>query len=242
MKNSRTTKILIMCGGKGRRLGKVGKMLPKCLMKIKDKAILDLKLRNYLRQGFRDFILCIGHKGDLVKKAVAHFGIPSIRCAFSKGPEPAGILKRLYMARDLFEQNVILTYGDTYADMDIKELLNVHRRDRNEATIVVAPIQSPFGLVEFDKNQKAVSFKEKPILNYYIGYGVINKSALDLVPPKVIDMPDGEGIVTFYKILLAMGKLGVFYHPGFQITFNTEDELKIAQEKIVSFYTTREQQ
>jgi hypothetical protein len=78
-------------------------------------------------------------------------------------------------------------------------------------------------------------------LNYYIGYAVINRSALDIVPQKVIDMPDGQGIVTFYKILMALGKLGVFYHSGFQMTFNTEDEINIAQEKMIHFYTSREQ-
>ena len=77
-------------------------------------------------------------------------------------------------------------------------------------------------------------------MNYYIGYAVINKSALELVSHKIIDMPDGEGLVMFYKILMAMEKLGAFYHSGLQITFNTEDELRIVQEKFINFYTARE--
>ena len=57
---------------------------------------------------------------------------------------------------------------------------------------------------------------------------------------KIIEMPDGDGLVMFYKILMAMEKLGTFFHSGLQITFNTEKELKLAQKQIIDFYTIRE--
>lgn len=228
-----------MCGGRGKRLGKLTEKLPKPLMKIGEKTVLELKLRNYIQQGFNDFIICIGYKGSLIKEAIEKFNFSS-SCKFSDEGEPAGILKRLYAAKDLFDERVILTYGDTYTDINLLQLSETHIRSDNEATIVIAPIQNPFGLVEFDKNSKVTYFKEKPILNYYIGYAIINKSALELIPQKVINMPDGEGLVMFYKILMAMEKLGAFYHSGLQITFNTEDELKIMQEKFIDFYTARE--
>jgi len=228
-----------MCGGRGKRLGKLTENFPKPLMKIGDKTILELKLRNYIHQGFSNFILCVGYKGDLIKKAVEKFDC-SGNFEFSDEGEPAGILKRLYVAKDLFCEKVIVTYGDTFTDINLLQLFETHVKSDNEATIVVAPIQNPFGLVEFDKSSKVTYFKEKPILNYYIGYAVINKSALELIPQKIIDMPDGDGLVTFYRILMAMEKLGAFYHSGLQITFNTEDELKRVQEKFVDFYTARE--
>ena len=69
---------------------------------------------------------------------------------------------------------------------------------------------------------------------------MLNKTAFDYAPARVIDMPDGKGLVTFYKILMAMEKLGVYYHSGLQITFNTEDELKVAEKQLVQFYTSSE--
>jgi len=229
-----------MCGGKGRRLGKIGEMSPKALIKIKNKTILEWKLHHYLKQGFKDIIICLGYKGEMIKQAVDGLDLPA-EYTFSWGGEPAGILKRIHVAKKAFRDEVILTYGDTFAEINLRGLLKTHRLGGYEATIVVAPIKSPFGLVEFNKSGTVSSFNEKPVLNYYIGYAVINKSALDIVPQKVIDMPDGQGIVTFFKILMSMGKLGVSYHAGFQITFNTEDEIKVAEEKMVSFYTSREQ-
>ena len=58
---------------------------------------------------------------------------------------------------------------------------------------------------------------------------------------KIIDLPDGEGLVIFYKILMAMQKLGVFNHTGLQVTFNTQEELKSAEKELIQFYTTPEE-
>jgi NDP-sugar pyrophosphorylase family protein len=232
-------KILIMCGGRGKRLGSLTQKNPKPLMQIGDKTILELKINNYIKQGFDDFIVSIGYKGELIKKAVCGYEFES-NIIFSDAGEEAGMLERLYSAKEYFSEKVILTYGDTYTNIDLDRLLKAHEKSDNEATIVVAPIQNPFGLVGFDDNNKVTYFREKPVLNYYIGYAVINKSAFDLIPQKIVELPDGEGLVTFYKILVAMEKLGLFHYSGMQITFNTEKELKLAREKFIDFYTTRE--
>jgi glucose-1-phosphate cytidylyltransferase len=232
--------ILIVCGGKGRRLGKIGQTVPKALITIKNKTILEWKLRHYLKQGCRDFIFCLGYKGNMIREAVKSFNIPAT-FTFSEGGEPVGILKRIYIAKKFFNDEVIVTYGDTFAEINLLKLIREHRKNKHGATIVVAPIKSPFGLVEFSLTGTVQKFDEKPILNYFIGYAVISKHALDMAPRKVIDMPDGKGIVTFFKILMSLGKLGALYYPGFQITFNTEDEVRIAREKMISFYTNKEQ-
>ena len=232
-------KILIMCGGRGRRLGELTDQLPKPLLRLNNQSILEMQIERYFQQGFNRFIVCIGYKGELIKEALKKMS-PKVHVDFSDAGENAGILERLYTAKDHFDDQVLMTYGDTFADIELARFIEEHKNRDNEATIVVAPAQNPFGLVEFDGNNKATFFDEKPILKYYIGYAIINKSAFDLIPPKVINMPDGEGLVVFYRILLAMRKLGVFYHPGLQITFNTRKELKEAEEKLVRFYTVPE--
>lgn len=232
-------KILIMCGGRGKRLGKFTETMPKPLVKITDKSLLEFKLEEYLRQGFREFIFCIGYKGDAIRRTVMRFSDVA-RMEFSDAGIGAGMLERLYVARNLFHDQVLMTYGDTFTDIELEQFCKIHQTNDNDVTIVVAPIENPFGLVEFDRNYKVTYFKEKPILNYYIGYAIINKSAFDFISEKVITMPDGEGLVTFYKILMAMNKLGVYYHSGLQVTFNTPEELVEAKNKIIRFYTTNE--
>ncbi len=230
-----------MCGGRGRRLGSLTEMIPKPLVKIRDKTILQIKIEQYCRQGFKDFIFCIGYKGEMIKEEIANIAL-DINPQFSNAGEEAGILERLYTSKDFFDDYVLMTYGDTFTDIDLNDLIQAHLKSGNEATIVAAPIQNPFGLVEFDQEKRMTLFDEKPVLKYYIGYAVINKTAFDFVSAKVIHMPDGEGLVTFYKFLMAIKKIGVYYHPGVQITFNTRQELKIAREKINRFYTTAEEE
>ncbi len=232
-------KILIMCGGRGRRLGSLTEQFPKPLIKLNKRTILEIKLEEYIHQGFDQIVFCIGYKGDLIRKKIAQSNL-DIRAEFSDAGEDAGILGRLYHARELFDDQVLMTYGDTFSNIELSRFIAKHQSSDNEATIVVAPIQNPFGLVEFDHNNKVTYFKEKPVLSYFIGYSIVNKSAFDLIPPKIFSLPDGEGLVMFYKILLAMEKLGVDYHSGMQITFNTPEELKSAEEQLVRFYTTSE--
>lgn len=237
---SNLRKIAIMCGGKGRRFGKLANKIPKPLVRIKDKTILQMKIEKYIEQGFDEFIICIGYKGDLIREFVEKSDFSSM-VKFSDAGESAGILKRLHVAKESLDERILITYGDTYSNINLPKLVETHDGNSNEGTIVVAPIMSPFGLVEYDGNGKVTSFREKPVLNYYVGYAVINKSAFDLIPKEVIDMPDGEGLVTCFRILMAMERLGVYYYPGLQITFNTENKLRIAENKLVEFYTSREE-
>ncbi len=222
-------------------MGKLTELIPKPLVKIQNKTILQIKIEQYYRQGLNNFIFCIGYKGRMIRDEISGLAL-DINSQFSDAGEQAGILERLYTARELFDKYVVMTYGDTFTDIDLNDFVQTHLKSGNEATIVAAPIQNPFGLVEFDQDKIMTLFDEKPVLKYYIGYAIINKSAFDFVSSKIISMPDGEGLVTFFKFLMALKKIGVYYHPGVQITFNTRQELKIAREKINRFYTTAEEE
>jgi len=218
-------------------MGRLSEKVPKPLMKIRNQTILEMKIRKYIEQGFNNFVLCIGYKGDLIRKLISDKDF-SNKIIFSEAGSRAGILKRIISAKDLFSDYVLITYGDTYSNIDLSDLAASHCKNNNEATIVVAPIKSPFGLVEYDNNNRVTYFKEKPVLNYYIGYAAINKNALDKTPNKIINKPDGEGLIEFYNMIMLGKKLGVYYHDGLQVTFNTEDELSLAKEKLIKFYTS----
>ena len=62
-----------MCGGKGRRLGKLGEKIPKPLVEVKGKTILEMKLDEYIKSGFYDFILCTGYKSEMIRDAVRKY-------------------------------------------------------------------------------------------------------------------------------------------------------------------------
>jgi NDP-sugar pyrophosphorylase family protein len=232
-------KILIMCGGQGKRLGRLTEHVPKPLIRLHGKTILQIKLEEYRRQGFSEFIFCLGYKGEMIREEVRRLNL-GITTEFSDAGEQAGILLRLHHARTLFDERVLMTYGDTYTNIDLSRFIASHASGRQSVTIVTAPIRSPFGLVETDEDGVATFFKEKPILNYYIGYAIFNREALEAVPHDILHLPDGEGLVCFYKTLIAMKMLGVYDYTGLQITFNTPGELEFAKETLLQFYTNTE--
>ena len=232
-------KILVMCGGQGKRLGQLTEQVPKPLIRLHGKTILQIKLEEYCRQKFREVIFCIGYKGELIRDEIGRLGLP-ISAEFSEAGEKAGILQRLFHAKALFDDYVLMTYGDTYTNIDLSRFIAAHHHGTQSVTIVTAPIKSPFGLVEMDDGGCVTYFREKPVLNYYIGYAIINKDALNSVPENILHMPDGDGLVGFYKMLMSANKLGAYNHTGLQITFNTPDELKSAEKALFQFYTNTE--
>jgi NDP-sugar pyrophosphorylase family protein len=230
-----TVKIIIMCGGRGRRLEPLTSSIPKPLVEVGGESILKHKIEFYKTQGFRDYIFCVGYKSGLIVDAVKN--IRGINAEFSDAGESAGILERIEKVKEKIEGDAIVTYGDTFTDLDLNALLAGHCKSDSAVTIVTAPIVNPFGLVEIAPDSSVTSFKEKPVLNYYIGYHVVSRKAFDFVPQFVVNKPDGEGLVMFFKMLIGMGCLGSFEHSGTQITFNTMEEHKIAEEKIKKFFT-----
>ena len=234
--------ILILCGGRGKRMGKRSLVLPKPLQIINRKSILEHKIRYYYEQGIRKIIIAIGYKGKVIKENIDMIKFPEdLIIEYSDIGISAGILKRISSTVDLFDDNYILfSYGDTFTNLDINNLIKSHVTSDNDATIVVAPFRNPFGLIEFDSNYKIKSYKEKPILNYYIGYAIINKHIIETMEESLINMEDGNGIVCLYESLTYSNRLGAYYHKDLHITFNTPEELKIAKKDLGNFITIKE--
>ena len=122
-------KILVMCGGRGKRLRSLSDNIPKPLMNINKRTILEYKIEQYVNQGFNDFIFCVGYKGELIQTLVKQ--IHGIQSEFSDAGESAGILARLFFAKPLFDEQVLMTYGDTFTDLQLSSLLSEHQKGSN---------------------------------------------------------------------------------------------------------------
>lgn len=229
--------IVVMCGGRGRRMGKTTQKIPKSLVKLKGKSILEWKLEHYTMQSYKNFILCVGYQGDKLRRYIK----PKFKLAHihDSGLE-AGILRRLFNVKERMSPVTIVSYGDTFAKLDLDNLLLRHMENQTMITFVVAPTTNHFGIVNWDSNSKVTNFVEKPILNHFIGYFVINREALEYIPKKVIDLPDGEGIVTMFQILIAMKQAKIYEFEGLKFTINTPTELKDAKKIAGHFFTLEE--
>ena len=228
------TKIYILCGGKGKRMGKFTKKIPKPLLRVGKAPILQHKIDYYKSQGFKDFTFCVGYKANLVKKFVKK---RYKNCTFSDAGNTSGILKRIFVASNGTKFTSIISYGDTLAKINFKDLLNKHKKSKSVISLVVAPIKNPFGLVNWNTKNRVTLFEEKPILNHFIGYAVIEPKFFKYLPKNIINSKNGIGMVKAIKLLVSKKLVNVYKYNGLQLTINSVSELKEARSKIGKYIT-----
>ena len=227
-------KIIIVCGGKGKRMGKITKKRPKPLIKIGNKTLIEHKISYYKSQGIKKFIFCTGYKANLIRNFLVK-KIPG--AVFNNAGLNTGILKRIFSIKNHIDDNTIVSYGDTLAKIDFKDLIIKHKKSKCLLTIVIAPIQNPFGLVNWNKRNKVISFKEKPILNHYIGYAVFSPKIFSIIKNKIVNMKDGKGIIECIKYLIKKKQVNSYKLNNLQITINSPDELRYARLNYKKYFT-----
>ena len=104
-------------------------------------------------------------------------------------------------------------------------------------TIVVASIKNPFGLVDWNSNNKVVSFQEKPLLNHYIGYAVVSPKFFNKINSRIVNLNDGEGIIKCIKYLIKKRQVNTYKLKNLQITINSPEELKYARLNYKKYFT-----
>lgn len=228
------TRMIILCGGRGKRMGKITDSIPKPMVKIGKASIIEHKISYYKSQGLKNFTFCLGYKANILKK----FLVKKLKNSnLNNGGIKAGILKRIFLSKNFIKGPTIISYGDTLAKINFKDLILKHRRSKCVMTIVVAPIQNPFGIVNWDKNGRGTDFNEKPILNHFLGYAVINDDFFEKINKKFINMKDGKGIVESIKYFMKKKQVNIYKFNHLQITINSPEELKNARLNYKKYFT-----
>lgn len=224
--------ICILCGGKGSRLKKITKKTPKALLLINKKTIIEYKIDWYKKQKFNNLIFCLGYLSSKIRIFLKKKKIKS-NIVSSKISD--GILKRIFLAKEYLTKTSIITYGDTIAKLDIKNLLKSHKKSKKLITLVISKSKSPFGLIQFN-NKNICSYDEKPTLNYFIGYFVIEKKIFKIIPKKYIDLTDGEGIVNLFKLMIKKKQINYFFLKNLELTVNDINDLNFVKSKIKNYF------
>ena len=179
-------KVVILCGGKGTRLGYETKIIPKPMAKI-DKEPIILHIINYYKKfGYKDFILALGYKGYVIKNYFNNIKKKlsiNVKCVNTgKNTLTGGRLLKLkkLLAK---EENFMLTYGDGLTNQNLRKLETFHKKNNKIATMTVVRPPVRFGEVKL-KGQLIQNFKEKPqIKNSWIngGYFVFNNKIFNFL-------------------------------------------------------------
>ncbi len=223
-------KAFILCGGKGTRLRPLTDDIPKPLVHLRDKPLLEYLMEYLLKKGFKDFVILIGYKGQMVKDFFAKKSYP-VNVEFVDSGD-VNIIQRVLDAKDHVTNSFILLYGDTIANVDIDKLIEFHKSHGKLITLTTYPMKSPFGLIFSDDSDCINAFKEKPILDHWmnIGFVIMGKQAINHISKE-------DGFVSFLKKMISKKEVYEFKHKGAHITVNDEKEKKEAEASVLDFYT-----
>lgn len=163
--------VAVLCGGQGTRLGGAAAAeLPKALIPIGGQPILWHILRLYAGQGFRHFMLCLGYRGEDIRRHLRPE--PDWKVEFLDTGEATPTGGRLAaLASRIAAPDLFATYGDGLADIDLHALLAFHRGHQRRGTLTAIQPRLPFGLLQLGAGNAVTGFHEKPYSPDWINGG-----------------------------------------------------------------------
>jgi glucose-1-phosphate cytidylyltransferase len=243
-------KTVILCGGRGTRLGAHGASVPKALIEIGDKPVIWHLLKIYSHYGFDDFILCLGFLGDKIKRFFVeqnwlnadftlekNSNLPVLKnseklenwqLTFAEtGAETntGGRLKRIEKYLD-GEETFFVTYGDGLANVNLEKLAEFHKSHGRIATLTAVHPHSNFGIMKLDNENFVTEFQEKPVMREWINGGFF------VFDRRVFDYLDDNSILEREPLerLAKEKQLVAFTHDGFWKCVDTfKDNLEFNQ-------------
>jgi glucose-1-phosphate cytidylyltransferase len=215
--------VVIFCGGKGTRLMPYTVEFPKPMATIGDKPILYHVMRIYSHFGHKDFILCLGHLGEVIKE---YFQKPENiekdwNITFVDTGADTNTGGRLKMVESLIKgETFFATYADGLSDVDINDILRSHNSRGAVATLVAVKPQTHFGILEIEDDM-VKRFIEKPTLDLWVngGFFVFNRKIFDYIEHDEVLEKE-----VFGK-LVNENQLHVYMHNGFWKCMDTFKDL-----------------
>jgi glucose-1-phosphate cytidylyltransferase len=238
-------KVVILCGGLGTRLREETEYRPKPLVDVGGRPVLWHIMKLYAHHGFRDFVLCLGYRGNMIKEYFLNYEAMNSDFTICLGRLHQVAYHELHQEQDfhvtlvdtgadtmtggrvkrvekyLTDDTFMVTYGDGLADVDIRALLKFHCGHGKLATVTTVRPTSRFGILDVGEGRQVLSFREKPQLEGWAsaGYFVFNRRFLDYI--------QGDECVLErepLERLTADGQLVAYPHEGFFYAMDTYRE------------------
>ena len=193
-----STRAVVLAGGKGSRLGPYTTVLPKPLLPVGDRAILDVVFHQLRSFGFTDVTLAVGYLSHLVEAVMGDGSRHGVSLEYHKESEPLGTVGPLATVERL-DDTFLMMNGDVLTTLDYSRLCDFHREAGNVLTVAShrRTVNIDYGVLHLGEAPGATSpiagFEEKPELGYVVSMGiyVLEPRALDFIEPgEYMDLPD----------------------------------------------------
>ena len=221
-------KVVIMAGGRGTRISSVASDIPKPMIKIDGKPVLEHEILNLREQGFTDIILTVGHLGNIITD---YFGDDSkfgVNIEYYIEETPLGNAGALFKIRDKLTDDFLLLNADAVFDIDFRRFVEFHKSHGGLVTLFTHPNSHPYdsGIVIADGNGVVLQWlaKEDDRPDYYKNR--VN-AGLHVISPKVLDIDISTEKVDLdrqvLKPLAGTGKMYVYDSPEYVKDMGTPD-------------------
>lgn len=208
-------KVVILAGGKGRRLKPYTTSFPKPMMPVGDKPILEILIRQLALYGQKDIILAVGHLAELLMSFFGDGSQFGVKIQYSREETPLGTIGPVSLVREKLKETFMVINGDTLTDLDYSKLLAHHKKSKCIATVALSKrvIEIDFGVPTLTAKSTIEKYEEKPKMTYQVGTGIC------VFEPEIftyiktgerLDLPD------VLKRLFASGKtVNAYVHEGY---------------------------
>ncbi len=236
-------KVVILCGGLGTRLREETEFRPKPMVDVGGRPILWHIMKTYAHHGFREFVLCLGYRGAVIKEYFLNYEAMNNDFSICLGQKSqiqyhdrhseqgfcvtladtghdtmtGGRISRIerYIDDDMF----LMTYGDGVADIDVRALVEFHKSHGKIATVTTVRPVSRFGMLDLSGDDQVSKFSEKPTSDDWIsaGYFVLNRQVFDYLGEDDSCIFEREPL----ERLAQNGQLMAYRHPKFFYAMDT---------------------
>jgi len=223
-------KTVILAGGKGTRLTPYTTIFPKPLVPIGDRPILEIIIRQLVKQDLGDILVSVGHLGELIEAYFqnGHQSIPGLKLEYFRERQPLGTAGSLSMIPGLDETFLVMN-GDILTTLNYQALIQYHREHRACLTIAMhqKDVKIDLGVLNTDECGDLVAYDEKPLYSFKVSMGVYvyEPQVLGYMPKgQYLDFPD------LVKLLLQNGeKIVGFHSQDYWLDIGRREDYELAQ-------------
>ena len=219
--------VFLIVGGLGSRLKPLTDNIPKPLLKVGQKPILETIIANFAKHGFVNITLCVNYKAEMIKE---YFGDGSgfgVKINYLHEDKRLGTAGALSLIQNKPNKPFFVMNGDILTNLNFEHMLDYHINHNSNSTICVREIETeiPYGVIETN-NTKVISIIEKPISKSLVSAGIyiLNTDTLNYIPQNTFfDMP------TLFEILIQEKKdILTFLNNGYWIDIGQLNDYKKA--------------
>ena len=200
----KSNKVVIMAGGKGMRLRPLTRHIPKPMLKVGNKPILETIIERFNECGFGDFIICVNYKSKMIKNYFGNGEKFGVNIKYVNEKIKMGTAGALSLIKQKLKEPFFVINGDLLTNLNYQKMLDFHIKNKAIATMGVKEhrISSQYGEVNLF-NENIISINEKPVHKFFANAGIyiLDPKCINLIPRKFFDMT-----TLFKKIILKKNK------------------------------------